>query len=273
MDCREAEEFQGPYLLGALGSRDRWRLESHLDGCRDCRIRLRGEGETVTRLAFTVPPLEVPSHVKQRLLARVDADLQTAKPVTRAVRMRRFWGVASSHPARAAAAVLILGLVLSGLWFNTRLSHISKENAEMTGQLESVAEGEAKVLKMVSDQRYLTSMTAAPGVSVNMLWGTEDSSRAWGMIACCAVSNSGVTAILAVLNLPPLPNDQVYQVWLVKGGQKHSAGIFTVDATGYGQTVLLPVIPFHQIEAIVVTVEPSEGSSWPTGMKVLNGDL
>ena len=51
---------------------------------------------------------------------------------------------------------------------------------------------------------------AAPGVSVNMLWGTEQPLKAWGMIACCAVSDTGMVALLAVLNLPPLPSDKVY---------------------------------------------------------------
>ena len=71
---------------------------------------------------------------------------------------------------------------------------------------------------------------------------------AWGMMTCCAVSDRRTIALLAILNLPPLPSDKEYQVWLVSGGRKYPAGLFTMDSTGYAQTVIIPVVPFAEID-------------------------
>ena len=53
----------------------------------------------------------------------------------------------------------------------------------------------------------------------------------------------------------------------------HSAGWFTVDSTGYGQTVIIPVAPFWEFDAAGITIEPSGGSIDPTGVSVLSGEL
>ena len=87
------------------------------------------------------------------------------------------------------------------------------------------------------------------------------------------VSQTGTRALLLVVDLPPLPSDKVYQVWLIKGHTKYNAGWFTVDSTGYGQTVIIPVAPFWEFEAAGITIEPVGGSIGPTGVNVLKGDL
>ena len=50
-------------------------------------------------------------------------------------------------------------------------------------------------------------------------------------------------------------------------------GLFNVDSTGYGQTVIIPYGSIAEFEAIQITVEPSGGSIDPTGTSVMNGDL
>jgi len=254
MDCRKAEELFEPYLLGALDNGDRLLMDSHLDTCLTCSVRLHGEGETVARLAFTVPQVEPPSRIKQRLLSRIEAE---AAP--RPDRLGLSRGLAP-HAAKAVALTLVVGLVFAGVWFNSRLNELSVDN-------------EAQVKKMVNDQRFLTSMTAAPGVSVNMLYGTEHSVKAWGMLACCSVSDGGPAALLVVLNLPPLPRDNVYQVWLIKNKQRHQAGTFTVDSTGYGQAVIIPVVPFAEFDAIGITIEHAGRGDGLSRTGVLKGDL
>ena len=278
MDCNEVEDLLVPYLLGSLDDAERRRVDEHLETCEACSLRLQGDGEAVSRLAFTVPQLEVSASVKQQLMARIDADEQ-ATAREQAVSLPRrprfaFSGLFFGYAGAAVAAVFVIGLVFGGIWFNGRMSDISSDNAELSGQVQDVIEREAQVRKMLSDQRHLTSMTAAPGVSVNMLWGTDKSARAWGMIACCAVANGGTVAVLAASNLRPLPVDQVYQVWLLRNNKVYSAGVFNVDSTGYGQAVIIPpVLPFREIEGVIITVEPSGGSADPTGSDVLKGDL
>ena len=277
MECDQVEELFGPYILGELSSRERRLLDSHLETCSKCGMRLEEEGEAVAKVALAVPWLEVPPTVKEALFARVDADL---KPVGLGRLIGGLGALArgSARPTQAHAvgslvSVLVVVLVFGGVWFNDRVQDVAEENKEMSEKIETVVESEAQVRKMVNDQRYLTSMTAAPGVSVNMLRGSGNTSRAWGMVACCAISDRGTIALLAVLNLPPLAPDKEYQVWLLQEGQRYPAGLFTVDSTGYAQTVIIPVVPFAEIDGIGITIEPVGGSQDPTGTNVLKGDL
>ena len=278
MDCKEAEELFVGYLLGALDPDERSWMDSHLDTCQVCSLKLQGDGETVARLAFAVPQLVVPPQVKHRLLSRMDADSQHEPRATWGVRLSNILGALGRnvvpHAGKAIASAAVLGVVLGGVWFNGRLDKISEDNEELSGQVVAAAETEANVMAMVKDQRQSTyealRMSAMPGTSVNMLWDTHWPSRASGMMM---VSRTGTQALLLVLNLPPLPPDQVYQVWLIKDGQKHDAGTFTVDSTGFGQAVIIPVAPVEIFEVIGVTAEPAGGSADPTGIHVLEGDL
>ena len=307
MDCREAEELLESYLLGALDSRERELVDSHLETCLDCNLKLQGDGETVARFALAVPQLEVPPRVKERLFSRIEAASPTPKMAPKlAGAFTGFWeslgGAFVSHTGKAVAGVLVLGLVFGGVWFNFRLDQISeenkeqsalleataeenreqsalleataKENKEQSALLEAAAEEEAHVVEMVRDQHRYTYeallLSVTPGTSLNMLWGTPEGAGARGMVM---VSHTGAKALLLVLDLPPLSRDQVYQIWLIKDDSRYSGGLFTVDSTGFGQTVIIPVSPFAEFDAIGITVEPAGGSVGPTGTSVLKGDL
>ena len=299
MDCNEAEELIAPYLLGGLDSKERALLEPHLKTCPTCGRSLREAGDAVVGLAMGVPQLEAPPHIKQRLIARIEAEARSGRLthlVSTLARVPAGLGRAlMAHPVRAAAPALVLGLVFGGLWFDGRLTQISDDNKEMSGQLAAAVETDtglsqkveemnvrladaeerdASVMEVVQSQRAITyealRMSATPGTSVKMLWGSEPSPSARGMVV---VSSTGVQGLLLVLDLPRLPSDQVYQVWLMKNGQRYSAGVFTVDSTGYGQAVIIPVMPFAEFRGIRVHVAPPGGSPLPEGTSILKGDF
>ena len=87
------------------------------------------------------------------------------------------------------------------------------------------------------------------------------------------VSSAGTEAVLLAFNLPLLPVEHEYKIWLIKDGQKYGVGSFTVDSTGYGQAVIIPVTPFTEFEGIGITGEPIGDNADPTGTSVLKGDL
>ena len=279
MDCKEAEEHFEPYLLGALDSEEMSLMDSHLETCPRCSLSLQADGETVARLAFSVPQLEVPASVKDLLLARIEADERASpRPQTQG-RLSVFWPflgrAVQPYSAKAAAAVLVLGLVSGGFWFNNRLSEVSRENEELDGQVKAAAERDVEVVDMVTKQRELTyealRMSTMKGNSVNMLWSPEQPSATRGMMM---ISYEETEGLLVAFDLPPLRENRVYQMWFItRSGHKYDAGILPVDSTGYGQAVIIPVIPFGEMDAIQITAEPAGGSKDPTGTGVLRGDL
>lgn len=151
---------------------------------------------------------------------------------------------------------------------------VSRVNSNLTGQLASVMARESQAVEMIIRQRYFTyealRMTATPGTTVNMLWGTGWSAQSRGMVM---VSSAGTTGVLLAFDLPSLPADHEYKIWLIKDGQKYGVASFNVDSTGYGQAVIIPVTPFTEFEGIGITIEPTDGTANPTGTSVLKGDL
>ncbi len=289
MDCNLVDEQLIPYILGDLESAEREMMRAHAESCADCCRRMQDEGETITRLAFAVPRLEAPAHLKDRLLARIEAVDGPAVQKTsnsRWVFIDR--GLFSLPTAGAVASVLLFGVIFGGVWLNGRWNEVSGENGEVVEQLEQVAKSNedpsekvpnladvgSGVMDIAGERRshtYDASRTSVtPGTSVNMLWGTGRGANARGMLM---VSRSGSQALLLALNLRPLPPDKVYQVWLVKDGRRYSGGYFTVDSSGYGQTLIFPYPSIAEFEGIGITIEPIGGSSGPTGTSVLRGDL
>ena len=300
MECKLGEELLVPYLLGAIDERERRLMDSHLDTCPACSLALQGDGEAITRLASALPQLEVPPRIKERLLDRIERESRKLMVASRFLAIARglavsLRGAFAPHMGKALASTLIVGVVFAVVWFNARLDSITQENVELTGQIDAAAEREAEVMQameelkgrpdavaqretevaqVVKTQRDVTHealrMSFSPDTSVNVLKSDGPWPSARGMII---VSEAGTRALLLVVDLPPLPADRVYQVWLIKQGRMYSAGWFTVDSTGYGQTVIIPVAPLGVFEAAGITIEPAGGSNDPTGMSVLRGDL
>ena len=141
----------------------------------------------------------------------------------------------------------------------------------LSGRLESVIEKNAELVEMMTTQRDLIYEALRFSTqSVSLLRGQGTAWNARGMMM---VSGSEPRAVLLTVNLPPLPVDKAYQVWLISGGRKYNGGLFTVDSTGFGVVVIVPVVPFSEIDALGITIEPAGGSRGPTGVNVLKGDL
>ena len=151
------------------------------------------------------------------------------------------------------------------------LNDLESVSESLNARLESVAERGAELVEMVATQQELAyEALRFNTASVSLLRGQGTTWKARGMMM---VSRSEPRAVLLTVNLPPLPDDKEYQVWLISGGRKYSGGLFRVDSTGFGKVVIIPVVPFSEIDALGITIEPAGGSHGPTGVNVLKGDL
>jgi anti-sigma-K factor RskA len=109
------------YLLGALEPEEEAAVEGHLRECPRCRDELRWLQPAVDVLPESVPPLEPPPALRERLLAEVRADAAAAEGAPAAerraaareplaARMQRFF----LRPAAALAAIALIGAVIAG---------------------------------------------------------------------------------------------------------------------------------------------------------------
>ena len=323
MECKEAEDLYAEYILGALDSGDRYRVEAHLAFCRECNLKIQDDGETVVAIALGAPPLEAPQRIKHRLFAAVRAEMEGGQTVPTRVGLGTlvsgFFRGAYAHAGKAMAGAVVVGLVAAGVWFNARLDQLARDQVALTSEMGQMAEQETEValrvdrldekneqmgeeldvvehwgkrvdgqlaavsrhteefIDMMNQQRFLSYMSTyvatRPSGRVNMLTGADATRHAYGMIMCCRTIDGETTALLSVYNMPSLPRDQVYQIWLLKGDKRYSGGVFTVDSTGFGLGVVIPAAPLAEFDAIGITVEPAQGSGGPTGTNVLTGEF
>jgi anti-sigma-K factor RskA len=115
----------------------------------------------------------------------------------------------------------------------------------------------------------LVALLSSPSLKFVTLRGTEKAGKAAGH----AFVSLEAGIVFYGFNLPALPRDRTYQLWLIRGRAPAivSGGLFTPDAHGTGwisfnETVLIP-----DITALAVTDEPLGGSPLPTGHKFLIG--
>jgi predicted anti-sigma-YlaC factor YlaD len=80
------------------------------------------------------------------------------------------------------------------------------------------------------------------------------------------------TTTLTLQQLPQLPADRVYEVWLIRGGTPEPAGVFKPAGDG-SASVIVKGVP-SGFDQVAVTEEPGpEGSAAPTSQPFLTGSL
>ena len=86
------------------------------------------------------------------------------------------------------------------------------------------------------------------------------------------MTNNG-EATLSITDLPKLPADKQYQLWLIQDGQRDSGAVFSVDTNGSAQVNIDAKRPLTEYRAFGITIEPAGGSPGPTGERVLGFNL
>jgi anti-sigma-K factor RskA len=66
-------------------------------------------------------------------------------------------------------------------------------------------------------------------------------------------------------NLPQVPTDKTYQLWIVTGKARTSAGLMKIDETGHGHLAVDLSDRTDRLQVAALTVEPEGGSPQPTG--------
>jgi predicted anti-sigma-YlaC factor YlaD len=78
-ECRQLLGQLNDYLDGDLADDLCHTLETHLDGCLDCRVVLDSLGKTIVLYrGLREVPVELPTGVEERLLQRLERDARTS---------------------------------------------------------------------------------------------------------------------------------------------------------------------------------------------------
>jgi anti-sigma-K factor RskA len=231
------------YALDCLSPDEREQVRQHLETCTSCQTELRTFQGVTGQLAAAVMQRTPPPALKERVM-REAAGLSGFMPHTNHVPREVWWkkldrGWPLSGPV-FQWVTLFLVLVLAG------------GNLFLWQKLSQSRSGLGQDFKSVE----LSGTTFAPG--------------AGGIFV---ISSDGSFGTLITDGMPPLKEDQAYQLWLVRDGKRTNGGVFTVKPNGYGTLVVRTSRSLLDFTSLGITIEPASGSPAPTGEKVLGGNL
>ena len=225
------------YALGSLDDQETHAVEQHLLSCLICRNESNAFQTVAEQLSFAAPTIAPPPDLKDRLMERVRA----SQPQPR---------VPVQAPKRPWLERLLPVWGLTSLCVILALTGINLFLWQRLAQPESFRSPEG--------------MRAVP------LSAPDTTSKATGFVL---ISEDGDSGALVVDGLPHLAENQQYQAWLIRDGQRTSGAIFSTDERSYGGTRIRSPRSLLEYSEISITVEPAGGSPQPTGAVVLGGPL
>jgi anti-sigma-K factor RskA len=227
--------LSGAYALDAIDDdEEREAFERHLEECEACRIEVRSLREVAAALgdAVAVAP---PPELRHRVLDRIAATPQL--PPVAAVRTHRAAGRpderrAGWRVAVAAAAVVLVGGGAVGAGVELVQARRADEQAR-------------RVLSLAADPaaRRVSGAVAGGGTATVIVAGSQ--------------------AALVADGVRVLPEDRVYQLWLVRPGEIVSAGLGP-EGTGAGGRWSRLITGVRAGDQVAISVEPAGGSAQPT---------
>ncbi len=225
------------YALGALDAEQVAAFESHLETCASCRNELAAYRALSEGLLMAIPPKTPHASTRRQLQSKLPSS-------HRHLSRRVGWSLGQSALAFALGVLLLLNVVSL-----LQMRSFQQQQAQLSHQLQS----EQTALALLSYPGIRTIPINANGITGTLL--LDDDRNAIALFAW---------------NLPQLPTNQTYQAWLIDSQEERvSLGVFRPDPS-------LPFTSFSIISSnnianfvgIGVTVEPSGGSSQPTGPRL-----
>ena len=298
MTCAEFKDQVAALALDALEPAERAACEAHLDheGPHDgCEAELARAQETAAAIAMALPATAPRPELWDHIASEIRSDAAPPSTAARSAARARIasaarpgrdggdagrraggtrrggWreGVAWSLAVAAAAIAFVMGVERRKT--EERLGESQRELA----RIESVDQQKQFCLNELAAARVALRQKAAaiqliedPGTRLVQLAAQGDVPYRASAIVNPTHGNAMVLA-----HLPPQEGKD-YQLWLIRGQEKISAGILPTDPSG---ATVVPV-PRNLLadgapDAFAVTIEPTGGMPQPTGPIVLVGAM
>lgn len=247
------------YAMGSLDDpQDLAALEAHLGTCGECRRELEALRADTALLALSATGPQPPARSRQRLLSAIAAEprVERRNPQRYAVgHLRPRW--MTFAPVMVMLLLAVFSILLWRDLRNTRrtLRHTHAQLEQLQTELTQ-KNAELAEAKMVRD--LLHAPDAWPLTLVSKKTPPQPQIKA-------VYSKQQGALLLMANNLTPIPENKVYQLWLLPadGSAPMAAGWFKPDGKGNGMM-------FHKMSSgiaakgFAVTIEPPGGSQTPT---------
>jgi Anti-sigma-K factor rskA/Putative zinc-finger len=278
--CDDVRDLAAGYVLDALEPADEAAVREHLATCTEPHPEFEELGSVVPAFLHLddLELVEPPPALGERIMAAAAADLAarprpaatstTALPAPKpAGRLTAFPSASARDERRQRTTnrtspldwVLRVAAVLAIVAIGTWGIGVQRQLDDTQRQLAAAQAFDQAVARVVA-------AASQPGATTLALAPAKDQ-RGTGI---AAVAPDG-SVVLAVRDLPATSGAQVYEAWVINGGQDPLAvGGFTVDANGTAAFTTRPA-PTQPGAVIALTLEPSAGNTAPMGPVVSSG--
>lgn len=253
MDCEQVRELLDAYALGASDPDEAAGLEEHVADCVRCWEELSKSQQTAAMLALSIPIEPAPDYLERRVMTQ--AEVQRPSSRVAGERAGIFSRLSFGWPAMAGAlAVASVAALAFAALLQVQLTDIRGDNDDLEARVEadSVAlDGMQDIMTVAfSDDLSTTELAAASGGAV----GAGTALYGW--------SRKHLSGFIICDDLPPAPDEAVYQAWFHAGENVVSAATFTADdGTCHIPVKLSSAMP---VDGFGISVEPEGGSSRPS---------
>ena len=281
------DELLAAYSLDTLDQGDAAHVESHLDECPQCRQLAAELQSTAAKLAQVVAYQQPDPAVRSRLMHAI---AQTRVPDTLAGEAP---SPAHSWPQTArllvpVAAAVVVALFTLAVFMNIRVSNrvetLAAENSTLVAQVSDVngenstlttqlaqTNSEASYLADTLHQLQLTSYWLAnPANRPLTLRPRSGGGDSRGILL---VGENGHRAVLMVSGMEGRAQLSIYQVWLLRQGNRLWAGEVKVDDNGRGTATLQPTESLFEFDKVELTADTVAGVAPGPDDMVLEGAI
>ncbi len=275
MDREEFIQLSSEYALGALEGDELRKFEAYLKTASKQELEILSELTSTASLIPLALERSTPSPaVKQSLMQKINLSSRAHEAVRQRTeiltqhapaRTRNWipWGIAASLAMVAVFSLFVIKLMGTIEKQNKQLVAVEQEKQELQTRLVSLRDE----LTRKNEQLKVLS---AKQIHISIMDGLKVNPVGYGKIIWDPEKRS---AILQVSNLPAVPSDKDYQLWVIKDKKPISVGVFAVNDTmsNFFKIENLAVTNPKEIAAFAVTLEPKGGMPQPTGDMYMMG--
>ncbi|MEO8399442.1 MAG: anti-sigma factor [Ignavibacteriaceae bacterium] len=265
MDKERFRELCNSYFLEDINSSELDELISALqNGDSELREIFYNTRNIFEHLPLTSELFEPSSVVKERIFNQIrEGRSPKISNDTSLSVMDRFLSVFGFNNPKFAftfSLILLAAILILGYYFNSLNNTVENQKTEIV-QLKTELEKDKEILAVLQSKQ----------IEIVTMNGLKINPAGYGKIIWDPVNKS---AILQVSNLPVVPKEKDYQLWVIKDNKPISAGVFSFsdkkEETFFKISHLVETDK-KNIGAFAITLEPKGGVPQPTGDMYLLG--
>jgi anti-sigma-K factor RskA len=229
------------YALGALSDEERTQVEAFLATSEAARAELRTYEAMLAGFATLAPARKAPPSLTDDFRSRLAAEHRGAEPPAPTKPVTAVKPFPVRRVLLGLAALLVLAVGLYAVY------------------RQVIGDQEQRIISEILSNR------SAQWITLNPQSGTP------GKVSFVTVADR-VEAVLVAEQLPRLPDEKQYQLWLLDAEGRDNGGVFSADQPVKQVLVRMPGLP-KRYKKLGITVEPRGGSAVPTSPGVFSGEF